>query len=120
MTELFNAFCEYQILLKLFHFQTNSYAAHKASDAHLTLIQGHFDRFFEVYQGIFGRIKLEGRQSIKYSNVYKTETVIESTLKFSDLLESFSYQLEDNSDLVNIIDEIVADNNQFLYLLSFE
>ena len=48
MAEIFTLFYDYQIRLNLYHFQTNSYAGHKASDAHLAKFKIHFDRFLAL------------------------------------------------------------------------
>jgi len=120
MAEIFTAFYQYQIGLNLFHFQTNSYAGHKTSDMHLTRFREHFDMFLEVFQGIFGKINMTKSHRIEFGNLSKTSQIIKETQKLNEFLEILSGQLSKYGDLVNIIDEIIADNHQFLYLLTFD
>lgn len=121
MAEIFTLFYDYQIRLNLYHFQTNSYAGHKASDAHLAKFKIHFDRFLEVWQGVFGKIVFKKSETIKLSNVKSTDDIIEATLTINKYLNELARQYEeDHQYLVNLIDEILSDNNQFLYLLTFE
>ena len=49
-------FFSIQINLKLYHWQTNSYARHIATDSILTKIDPLIDTFIEIYQGKFGKI----------------------------------------------------------------
>jgi len=120
MAEIFTLFYHYQIVLNLYHFQTKSYAGHKASDKHLERFREHFDGFLEVYQGIFGKIKFLRPHNIQVHNISKTKQITDITLELNKYLVDLAEELEDHGDLVNIIDEIIADNNQFLYLLTFD
>ena len=121
MAEIFTFFYDYQICLNLFHFQTDSYASHKASDAHLSKFREHFDRFLEVWQGAFGHINFEHPQQINISNVTSNREIIEHTHMINGYLNDLSKELTEinHTYLVNIIDEIIADNKQFIYLLTF-
>jgi len=48
MDFLLKVFFEYQIQIKMFHFQTKSYAGHKSSDEYLQKVNDKFDKFMEV------------------------------------------------------------------------
>ena len=51
-----NIFFEHQLTIKMFHFQTKKYGAHKAADKYLVKYQANLDRYMEVYQGEKGRL----------------------------------------------------------------
>lgn len=121
MAETFIILYNYQIHLNLYHFQTESYGGHKASDEHLAKFRIHFDRFLEVWQGIFGKIKFKKPKSIQIANVESTTEIVETTKSITKYLNDLANELEklDLPSLVSLIDEMVADNYQFLYLLTF-
>ena len=108
----------HQIVMKLYHFQTELYGAHKASDAYISKYADTLDKFLEVAQGIYGKITLK-----KYSlsgTAHNDENIIKHIngmitywrTKIDDVLGEYT-------DLINIRDELVADAEQLKYLLSF-
>jgi len=109
----------HQIIMKLFHFQTELYGAHKASDAYLEKFATTMDKFLEIAQGIYGRLtikkfKLEG-SSHTDENIMKHIEGIIMLLRtgIDDVLDKYT-------DLINIRDELVGDAEQLKYLLSFK
>ena len=108
----------HQIVMKLYHFQTELYGAHKASDAYISKYADTLDKFLEVAQGIYGKITLK-----KYSlsgTAHNDENIIKHIngmitywrTKIDDVLGEYT-------DLINIRDVLVADAEQLKYLLSF-
>ena len=107
------------MVLKLFHFQTKLYGAHKASDGYLDKYAETMDKFLEVAQGIYGKITLK-----KYSLTGSSHTD-ENIIKHLDgmitlLRNKIDDVLGDYTDLINIRDEIVGNTEQLKYLLSFK
>jgi Family of unknown function (DUF5856) len=109
----------HQIVMKLFHFQTELYGAHKASDAYIEKFATTMDKFLEIAQGIYGRLtikkfKLEG-SSHTDENIMKHIEGIITLLRtgIDDVLDTYT-------DLINIRDELVGDVEQLKYLLSFK
>jgi hypothetical protein len=109
----------HQIVMKLFHFQTELYGAHKASDAYLEKFATTMDKFLEIAQGIYGRLtikkfKLEG-SSHSDDNIMKHIEGIINLLRtgIDDVLDNYT-------DLINVRDELVGDAEQLKYLLSFK
>ena len=109
----------HQIVIKLFHFQTELYGAHKASDAYLEKFASTMDKFLEIAQGIYGRLtikkfKLEG-SSHTDENIMKHIEGIIMLLRtgINDVLDNYT-------DLINVRDELVGDAEQLKYLLSFK
>jgi hypothetical protein len=109
----------HQIVMKLFHFQTELYGAHKASDAYLEKFANTMDKFLEIAQGIYGRLtikkfKLEG-SSHTDENIMKHIEGIIMLLRtgIDDVLDNYT-------GLINVRDELVGDAEQLKYLLSFK
>jgi len=109
----------HQIVMKLFHFQTELYGAHKASDGYLEKFATTMDKFLEIAQGIYGRLtikkfKLEG-SSHNDENIIKHIEGIIMLLRtgIDDVLANYT-------DLINVRDELVGDAEQLKYLLSFK
>ena len=109
----------HQIVMKLYHFQTQLFGAHKASDAYIEKYANTLDKFLEVAQGIYGKITLK-KYSLSGSshtdeNIIKhiNGMIIYWRTKINDVLDEYT-------DLINIRDELVADAEQLKYLLSFK
>jgi hypothetical protein len=109
----------HQIVMKLFHFQTKLYGAHKASDAYLEKFAVTMDKFLEIAQGIYGRLtikkfKLEG-SSHTDENIMKhiENIIIMLRTGINDILDNYT-------DLINVRDELVGDIEQLKYLLTFQ
>jgi 5-carboxymethyl-2-hydroxymuconate isomerase len=124
-TEIFLTLLEYQNNLKLFHFQTPSYAAHKASDLLHAKFIVSLDQILEVLQG-----KKQSRiPQIKKANLtirsYTDSEFIQYTSFIVQYLEtqtgcSAASRSNTNSEICNILDTLRADLEQFVYLLSFK
>jgi hypothetical protein len=117
-------------MVKLYHWKTCSYAAHKASDELYDSLNKNIDKFVEVLLGkLHGkRVNLTNEKTIplidflngpRFDEDMKSE--IMKVKKYLIDLDNNSFLLEmSNSDLFNIRDEILGSLNQFLYLLSFK
>lgn len=111
--------------LKMMHWSTKIYAAHQALDQLYNKMNGHIDRFMEVLQG-----KMNQRVTQPYRDIERNITVRsyepkEFLLSMINFLNKpdFIGQIEElntPTDLLNIRDEMLADINQTLYLLSFQ
>jgi len=108
-------------VVKLYHWQTQSYSVHKATDKLYEKLDGNIDRFVEVYLG------KEGSRIKKWDNEmsviqYNRKKDFKSRMfEFREFLTDLSNQFDEkkDSDLLSIRDEILADINHFLYLFSF-
>ena len=109
--------------MKFYHWSTKSFARHSASDKFVSSLSDKMDRFIEVMQGAEGkRIVLP---SNKHSFDNETDASIVKSLKvfrewLSDELPKYLNSKMDNTDLLNIRDDILADVNNTLYLFTFE
>ncbi len=108
--------------VKLMHWMTPSYAEHQALDQLYTKLSVSVDRFMEVYQGkTQSRIIIPSGQD-ELENYIRLRN--EQPTKFLQRVVNFLNDSEmihtTDNDLLNIRDEMVADINQTLYLLTFQ
>jgi hypothetical protein len=109
--------------VKLYHWKTTSFATHKATDELYGSLNEKLDQFVEVMLGkdeLGGRAKLLNVPMVKlsmFSNNAAFKKEIESYKRF---LLDLSQQLDPvaHTDLLAIRDEILADFNKFLYLIT--
>ena len=118
-------FMEMLMMIKMYHWNTSSYATHQATDGLYTKINEHMDQFMEIFMGKTGKnIEMKSVDSIKVmnlSNKNKLKAEVEKSKLFLVNLNNNPFmKLMTNSDLFNIRDEIMADLNQFLYLLNLK
>lgn len=115
---LLMAMFKHQLTIKMYHFQTKSYGAHKTSDTYLATFSDNLDKFMEVAQGIVGKVQLT-QLDFSLTTVNDT-TIFDSLNQFINILKSIDNKFSNYSELLNIRDEIVADAQQLIYLLSFK
>jgi len=118
-------FFEILLMVKLFHWKTYSYATHKATDKLYDSLNDNMDKFIEVLLGKTGtRINLMNKKSISLvdlSSLEQLKAKVESLKKYLvSLTNNRALSTMNDTDLLNIRDEILGDLNQFLYLLSFK
>jgi hypothetical protein len=122
MPSLIAAFIGIKEQIKVFHWQTQSYARHIAYGETYSLLEESMDQFIEVYMGKYGRIALvEGEDSINLSNIGEME--IETFLDTAaDYFIQLSNQLNSqrDTDLLNIKDEMLATINKLKYLITLK
>jgi DNA-binding ferritin-like protein len=119
------AFLEMLLMVKLFHWKTNSYATHKATDDLYTKLNANIDSFIEILLGKNGnRIDLMSNKTIKLIDLKSIESLRKEVENFKGYLVSLNdnkaMKQMLNTDLYNIRDDILGDMNQFLYLLTFK
>ena len=115
--EIVSVFFNMRSQIKLYHWQTRSFAEHKATDDLVKALDTNIDKFIEVYMGRYGRPYI--RKTLPVKNL--TVTGIRAFITKSDewLASSLPRMLKKNdSDLLNIRDEILADLNQIKYLFT--
>lgn len=123
--EITLVFFEILLMIKLYHWKTHSYATHKATDELYASFNGHMDKFIEVLLGKTGtRIDLNDVKSVKLDSFDSQEVLKRKVEEFKGYLVGLenhnAMKTMSNTDLFNIRDEILADLNQFLYLLTFK
>ena len=118
-------FLEMILMVKLFHWKTHSYATHKAPDELYGSLNDHMDKFVEVLLGKTGsRIDLMSHKSITLNDLNSQEKLKQKVEEFKKYLVGLTNNKAMNSmndtDILNIRDEILGDMNKFLYLLTFK
>ncbi len=106
--------------IKLYHWQTYSYARHKATDDVVKSLDEHIDLFVEVWMGKYGRPKMtKATDTITVKNMAdKTaHTFIKTCLSYLEGPLTKSLKPSD-TDLSNIRDEMMGDLHQLLYLFT--
>lgn len=117
--EIVLEFFEILLCIKLFHWKTYNYGAHKATDEIYEKLNSHMDRFVEVIIGKNERrLSMENVKSITLHNISDNDKMRIHVEKFISYLMTLDKKKLD-PDLYNIRDDIVTDLNQFLYLLTF-
>jgi len=117
-----NTFIEMINLVKLYHWKTKSYAKHQATDELFEKLNKHTDQFVEV---LIGKDEKRIKKMNKCINVLQAENDKEfksKVYKFREFLTNMNdyFHAKKDSDLLSIRDEILADINQFLYLMTFD
>ena len=109
--------------IKLFHWQTNSYAEHKALDNLFSGLTELTDGLVESGMGKFGRPKVGATQSnITLAN-YQEGCLAEF---LDSLIYCYAEECKNgldpkkDSDLLNILDEMIALVNQTKYLITLK
>lgn len=109
-----------QCNVKLYHWHTNSFARHNAADKLVDKLLVHTDRFMEVYIGKYGRTKVTKQdEKIILENCSDIEIVkvIQEAIRFIKV-EIPKMINKNDTDLLNILDELYGDLNQTLYLFT--
>jgi hypothetical protein len=111
--------------LKVFHWQTKSFAEHEAFGKTYDALNELIDEFIEVYQGKYGRIFPVGDEFKLTLVNYNTDNVNSAMSKIVDyltnqLLNKEDYSPDINSELLNIRDEMLGNVNKLRYLLTLK
>jgi len=103
--------------IKLYHWNTYSFAEHKATDELYMTMNRHIDKFVEIMMGKEDCRIPEFDKKIVFSNKVNFKSKIE---QYREFLIHLSTVLDENkdTDLLNVRDEILGDINQFLYQMS--
>ena len=115
-----NFFFSMREQIKLYHWQTHSFAQHKATDDVISALDESIDKYVEIYMGKYGRPKVTGG-----SNTVRVQNMTEKTaVRF---IKTCITYLEGplvkrlkptDTDLVNIRDEMLGELNRILYLFT--
>jgi DNA-binding ferritin-like protein len=106
--------------IKLYHWQTKSYARHKATDKVIDSLDEHIDKYVEVYMGTYTRPKMTPKTNhTKLANLSETSIVKFIKQCIAVLQTTLVKHLKPtDTDLFNIRDEMLGDLNQLLYLFT--
>jgi len=113
LQELFNQ-------VKYFHWQTKSFAQHEAFGKVFDSLSDLIDEFVEVSMGKYGRPSTKGQELEMFD--LEDVDIMDWTSGVVDYLISFDDILDDveDTDLLNIRDEMMAQFNKLKYLLTLK
>ncbi len=122
MADFVKFFFELQNTIKLYHWNTTSFARHKGADDLVDSVIDLSDKFMEVFMGKYGRPNKSSSKTITYSIKHYTDKEIVEYIKTSiKTLDNLSQQLTPkDTDLLNIRDEVLGKLNQTLYLFTLD
>lgn len=117
-----NFFFHTQLQLKVLHWQTKGYARHKAFGETYEGLEALIDEYVEVCMGKHGRFTLqEQNKTIKIDNLPEV-SIVDFLQNTKSTLIGLSKDLssENDTDLLNLRDEMLALVNKLAYLLTLE
>ncbi len=103
-----------QLINKMYHLNTTSFARHKASDAFDDSLQSHIDRFAETYIGRYNVKPVVNSVKIDQDFV-SDDGIVRLYVQVKTYLENINRMFVD-PDLLAIRDDLLADVNKTLYL----
>jgi hypothetical protein len=103
--------------VKMYHWQTKSFAEHKATDDLVASLDTNIDKFVETYMGRYGRPLIKKTMPVKNLTVSGIRAFISRNSKWLETTLPRMIKKSD-SDLLNIRDEILGDLNQVKYLFT--
>lgn len=112
---------EIQVQLRHLHWQTKSYAKHKAYGKVYEDMDGLIDDFAEICMGKHGRPEFKGGYTIQGKDISEisVQEFVDETCEFLISLTSV-YDPKEDSDLLNLRDEILGLFNKLKYLLTLK
>jgi hypothetical protein len=120
--ELVIKFVGMQQQFRMLHWQTKSYAKHNAYGGIYESLDGLIDEFIETYMGKYGRVTFEngeGTITLKNTESLDLNLFIKENISW---LKGLTQKLnpENDSDLLNIRDEVMGSLNKLRYLLTLK
>lgn len=109
---------KYHLLIKLYHWQTKTYAKHIASDSLYDKTSKNIDLIVESIQGEHStRVKF-AKDAVLHLDNMTDKSIVVVLNEFKLWMETEFGKIAQSKYLLNIRDEIVTDINQTLYLFS--
>lgn len=114
----------YLATIKMYHWTTDSFAAHKATDALYGNLQTFMDSYVETSLGNNDNKQILRNKisSIKVKHINSNSALHKYTNQYKNELNQLRRSLSDKkqSNLLNILDEILAELDVLLYLLTLQ
>jgi hypothetical protein len=105
--------------IKLYHWQTTSFARHKATCDLFNALQPLIDEFIEVYMGRYERPNFSGGFKLNIQEL-TDDSAPDLVQGYIDYLKNDlpTYLKSSDTDLLNIRDEMISNLNKILYLFT--
>jgi DNA-binding ferritin-like protein len=115
-------------ILQIYHWNTKSYARHKASDDLVQGLTSHMDKFVEVYMGINKNENITVNKKLTLKS-YNDSQIANCLIDLLNYLEDLTLESRDRtylrksktrvtSDLLNIRDDMMNEIHKTLYLFT--
>jgi hypothetical protein len=119
---LIGVFMEMLHAIKLYHWNTHSYPEHKATDELHERLSSNVDKFVEVFLGKDASRLRHLDKKIRLLNSHSRYDFKHQIYEYREFMIGLSSCFDKNrdSDLLSIRDDILADINQFLYLMTLD
>lgn len=117
-----NLFLGLQCQFKIMHWQTKGYARHQAFGNIYDTLDDLIDTYVEISMGKFGRFSIdEANRNIEIFNLQDID-IVKFIQKIKEFLIGLSKELstENDTDLLNLRDEMLGEVNKLAYLLTLE
>lgn len=111
---------QFQQQLRIFHWQTSSFAEHEAFGKTYEAMDDLVDTFVETYMGRFGRSIPNLTFHILLQPLSADDVVEKSLDGFVDYLKNMEIEISGETDLLNIRDEMLGAVHKLNYLLSLK
>jgi len=111
-------FFTFQMINKVYHWNTTSFARHKATDGFNNKFLELIDRFIELFIGNYNMKPIVN--SIYIDNMYLSDNGIVELFIFTKKFLGKLDRYIDSTDLINIRDEMLGKVNQALYLFNLK
>ena len=113
------AMLQMQKQYQIFHWQTMSFSQHTSFGKIYEILDESIDTFIETYMGKYGRVIAASKFNLEMSN-YSDLNFINATDSYIVFLIGLNDMLDEtqDSDLLNIRDEILGNLNRLKYLLT--
>lgn len=108
-------FFELQMNVKMYHWTTDSYSNHKATDKLLDKLSDLIDSFIEKYIGGHARPVMKSGSTISVQNMTKPKYIKLLKQAQEYLRGDLEKVISKNTELLNIRDEVLAELDQALY-----
>ena len=115
--EIIQALVTFRQQTQIYHWQTKSYARHKASDELLGKITDFTDKFMEIYFGKYGKVVISVPITVTLNNMSDEEAP-----GYLDMMMTYfedklvPYLDAKDTDLINLRDDILGAIKQTKYL----
>ena len=119
---IIGVFMEMLHAIKLYHWNTHSYPEHKATDELHERLSSNVDKFVEVFLGKDASRLRHLDKKIRLLNSHSRYDFKHQIYEYREFMIGLSSCFDKNrdSDLLSIRDDILADINQFLYLMTLD
>jgi hypothetical protein len=118
LNEITTFFFKLQLLNKVYHWNTTSYARHMATDRFNGSMPPIVDKFIEVFIGRYQLKPIVSQINLRPENL-TDEGIKQYFIRAKEYVQQLENYLSD-TELLNIRDELLAEINQTLYLFELK